>query len=96
MNIPPAIGAILGSIFGGPLNDWCILQVAKRRGGIYEPETRLWSFMLPGVCMPIGLFMFGLTIAKVRFFESIQPPAQVNNPEPCFPFFSFSQGANDG
>ncbi|RVX75429.1 hypothetical protein B0A52_00782 [Exophiala mesophila] len=64
MNIPPAIGAILGSIFGGPLNDFFIVQVAKRRKGIYEPETRLWLFLVPGVCMPIGLFMFGLTISQ--------------------------------
>lgn len=65
MNIPPAIGAIIGSVFGGPLNDWFIVQVAKRRGGIYEPETRLWLFLIPGFCMPIGLFMYGLTISKV-------------------------------
>ncbi|KIW10970.1 hypothetical protein PV08_10269 [Exophiala spinifera] len=56
MNLPPAIGAILGSVFGGPINDWFIVQVAKRRGGIYEPETRLWLFLIPGFCMPLGLF----------------------------------------
>lgn len=65
MNLPPAIGAILGSLFGGPLNDYFILWVAKRRGGIYEPETRLWLFLIPAACMPIGLFMYGLTISKV-------------------------------
>lgn len=64
-NLPPAIGAILGSIFGGPLNDYFILQVAKRRGGIYEPESRLFLFLLPGLCMTIGTLLFGLTIAQV-------------------------------
>ncbi|KAK4944136.1 hypothetical protein LTR10_016469 [Elasticomyces elasticus] len=64
LNIAPAVGAILGSMFGGPLNDYFILQVAKRRGGIYEPETRLWLFLIPGFCMPLGLFLYGLTIAK--------------------------------
>ncbi|ETI25008.1 hypothetical protein G647_04378 [Cladophialophora carrionii CBS 160.54] len=64
MNLPPAIGAILGSLFGGPLNDYFIVQVAKRRGGIYEPETRLWLFLIPGACMPVGLFMYGLTISR--------------------------------
>lgn len=68
MNIPPAVGAILGSIFGGPLNDYFIILAAKRRKGIYEPETRLWLFMIPGICMPIGLFLYGLTIAKVSYF----------------------------
>lgn len=78
MNLPPAIGAILGSIFGGPLNDYFILQIAKRRGGIYEPETRLWLFLIPGACMPIGLFMYGLTISQVR-----KPHSHVTFPGKC-------------
>jgi len=65
MNLPPAIGAILGSLFGGPLVDYFILFVAKRRGGIYEPETRLWLFLVPGLAMVVGALMYGLTIAKV-------------------------------
>ena len=64
-NLPPAIGAVLGSMFGGPLNDFFILQVAKRRRGVYEPESRLYLFMFPGLCMTIGTLLFGLTIAKV-------------------------------
>ncbi|KAF4335864.1 HOL1 substrate-H+ antiporter [Fusarium beomiforme] len=64
MNIPPFIGAILGAVFGGPLVDWSIVQIAKRRGGIYEPETRLWGFLVPGLSMTIGCLMYGLTIAK--------------------------------
>ncbi|KAH7152662.1 major facilitator superfamily domain-containing protein [Dactylonectria macrodidyma] len=64
MNLPPAIGALLGSIFGGPLVDFTIVQIAKRRGGIYEPETRLWLFLVPGLSMTIGCLMYGLTIAK--------------------------------
>lgn len=65
MNLPPAIGALLGVLFGGPLIDYLIVQVAKRRGGIYEPETRLWLFLVPGLSMTIGCLMYGLTIAKV-------------------------------
>ncbi|KAJ4315296.1 hypothetical protein N0V84_008452 [Fusarium piperis] len=64
MNLPPFIGAILGSLFGGPLVDYMIVQIAKRRGGIYEPETRLWLFLVPGMSMVIGCLMYGLTIAK--------------------------------
>ncbi|KAH6995224.1 major facilitator superfamily domain-containing protein [Ilyonectria destructans] len=64
MNIPPAIGSLLGSLFGGPLVDYLIVQIAKRRGGIYEPETRLWLFLIPGLSMTIGCLMYGLTIAK--------------------------------
>ncbi|KAL9571897.1 hypothetical protein ACKAV7_003886 [Fusarium commune] len=64
MNLPPFIGAILGAIFGGPLVDYFIVQVAKRRGGIYEPETRLWLFLIPGLSMTVGSLMYGLTISK--------------------------------
>ncbi|KAF4336859.1 HOL1 substrate-H+ antiporter [Fusarium beomiforme] len=65
MNIPPFVGAILGALFGGPLVDYLIVVIAKRRhGGIYEPETRLWLFLFPGLCMTIGGLMYGLTIAK--------------------------------
>jgi MFS family permease len=65
MSLPPAIGAILGSLFGGPLVDVLSVQVAKRRSGIHEPETRLWLFMVPGCGMIVGVLMYGLTIAKV-------------------------------
>ena len=66
LNIAPAIGAILGSLYGGPLNDWAVVRLAKRNGGIYEPEMRLYLFFLPGICMPIGIFWYGFTTAKVR------------------------------
>ena len=71
MNIPPAIGAILGSLFGVPLSDYMILAIAKRRGGIFEPEYRLWTFMVPGLSMVIGVLMYGLTVAEVRTFSAL-------------------------
>jgi len=64
MNIPPAIGAILGSLFGGPFSDYLIMVIARRRRGIYEPEYRLWTFAFPGACMVAGVLLYGLTIAK--------------------------------
>lgn len=69
MSLPPAIGAILGSLLGGPLVDFFVVQVAKRRGGIHEPETRIWLFMIPGCGMIVGVLMYGLTIAKVCFLK---------------------------
>jgi hypothetical protein len=65
MNISPAIGAVLGSIFGGALIDRMILVFAKRNNGIYEPEMRLWFVLLPASMMSIGIFVYGLTIAQV-------------------------------
>lgn len=63
MNISPAIGAILGTIWGGPCVDWTILKLAQRNDGIYEPEMRLALFILPAVLMPIGVFVYGLCTA---------------------------------
>ncbi|KPI45398.1 putative MFS-type transporter [Cyphellophora attinorum] len=64
MNIAPGIGAILGSIFGGPFSDYLIIRIARRRGGIYEPEYRLYPFLLPGACMVAGVLTYGLTVAQ--------------------------------
>jgi hypothetical protein len=64
ISIAPTIGSILGSLFGGPLVDWFLLALAKRNGGIYEPEMRLYLFIVPGLLMPAGLMMYGLTIAQ--------------------------------
>ena len=64
MNIPTLIGCILGSIFGGPFSDFEIRRLAKRNGGIYEPEMRLYLAIPALLIMPAGYFMFGLTLAK--------------------------------
>lgn len=71
MSLPPAIGAVLGALVGGPLVDVLSIQVAKRRGGIHEPETRLWLFLIPGFGMVIGVCLYGLTIAKVSRFRTL-------------------------
>lgn len=64
-NVPAAIGSILGTIVGGPLVDWYIVQRSKRNKGIYEPEYRLHLFVVPAAGMVTGIFLYGLTIARV-------------------------------
>jgi MFS family permease len=66
-NLPPFIGAILGSLFGGPLSDWYIMRLAKRDGGVFEPETRLHLALPAVVACPVGILVFGLGLAKVCF-----------------------------
>ncbi|EPE34391.1 MFS general substrate transporter [Glarea lozoyensis ATCC 20868] len=64
-NLPPFIGAILGSLFGGPLSDWYIMRLAKRNGGVYEPEMRLHLALPAVVACPVGILVFGLGLAKI-------------------------------
>ena len=47
LNIPPTIGNILGTFWGGPLVDWYIVKLSQKNGGIYEPEMCLALFPLP-------------------------------------------------
>ncbi len=63
--IAPAIGGILGCIAGGIATDWLIMKLAARRDGVYEPEMRFYLFGFPALALPAGLFLYGLTIAKV-------------------------------
>ncbi|PVH81663.1 sugar transporter [Cadophora sp. DSE1049] len=60
MSIPALIGAIIGSIYGGPLSDWLILVISKRNNGVYEPEFRLYLCLLPALLGPAGLLLYGI------------------------------------
>lgn len=68
INIAPFIGAIVGSAYGGPLNDLYVVFMARRREGIYHPETRLHMLVMPMLLTPLGLFLYGISISKVRPF----------------------------
>lgn len=60
MNIPTLIGALIGCIYGGALSDRFAIWMAKRNGGVKEPEHRLWFMFLIAVCSPLGMFLFGI------------------------------------
>jgi MFS family permease len=66
MNIPPAIGSLLGAVIGGIAVDKLSMKIARARGGVHEPESRLWLSLFATCASIAGLLMFGLTIAKVR------------------------------
>lgn len=64
MNLAPFIGNTLGSLISGPLSDWVILRLAKRKDGIYEPEMRLWVFV-PFIPFQVaGAFWFGYALQQ--------------------------------
>jgi MFS family permease len=60
MGLPPFIGTTLGALVCGPLSDWIALYLAKRNGGVFEPEMRLWLALAFTPLVPAGLFMFGI------------------------------------
>ena len=60
MNIPCLIGAVIGCVYGGWFSDQFVRWTAKRNGGVFEAEQRLW-LLLPTACIfPVGLWIFGI------------------------------------
>ncbi|KAH8703777.1 major facilitator superfamily domain-containing protein [Talaromyces proteolyticus] len=64
MNLPLFIGVTIGSLLVGPLSDRWIVLCARRNGGIYEPESRLW-LILPWIPILLaGALTFGFGIEQ--------------------------------
>ena len=57
INIPGTIGVVAGSFCGGALTDRFAEWMARRNNGIYEPETRLITLVIPFFIIPFGLLM---------------------------------------
>ncbi|KAK7427804.1 hypothetical protein QQZ08_005742 [Neonectria magnoliae] len=85
MTLGPFVGNVLGSIYGGPFSDWLIVRLARRNGGMYEPEMRLHPLILPLISMSGGIIMFGVTAD--RGMHWIYPSIGGA-------FFAFGLGAN--
>ncbi|KAL4949789.1 major facilitator superfamily domain-containing protein [Aspergillus filifer] len=64
MHLPRMIGVSIGAAITEPLSDWWIVFLARRRGGIYEPETRLWCVLPFLLFIPAGALMFGIGLAE--------------------------------
>ncbi|CZT42581.1 related to HOL1, putative substrate-H+ antiporter [Rhynchosporium secalis] len=60
INFAAFIGGTLGMLWGGKVSDKCLLYLARRNGGIAEPEMRLWTMLLPCIMNSGGLLMYGL------------------------------------
>lgn len=69
MTLGPFVGNLFGSIYGGPFSDWVIVKLARRNGGIFEPEMRLYPLALPVVMMVGGIIMFGTTADRVTIYQ---------------------------
>lgn len=65
MAVGPFVGNVFGSLYGGPLSDWSIRWLARRNGGVFEPEMRLYILMPPTLIMSAGLIVFGWMAGEV-------------------------------
>ena len=61
--VSPLIGVLLGSLWSGYIGDIIVLRIARRNGGILEPEHRLWLFGLSVVLIPFSLILWGVGAA---------------------------------
>ncbi|KAF7555400.1 hypothetical protein G7Z17_g2250 [Cylindrodendrum hubeiense] len=61
--LAPFIGSVIGTFFGGMLNDRLSIWCAKRNGGIFESEMRLYPAMPSIILILTGTLMFGMGLS---------------------------------
>ncbi|CAK7203593.1 hypothetical protein SEUCBS139899_006330 [Sporothrix eucalyptigena] len=61
--IAELLGTYLSGFVAGRLADRLTIYLAKRNGGVMEPEFRLWMFALLALLAPFGLFLYGIGYA---------------------------------
>ncbi|KUI65204.1 hypothetical protein VM1G_00597 [Cytospora mali] len=57
------IGVTVASLFTGVFSDWFVIRLARRNGGIFEPEQRLWLFAASAIILPAGSILWGVGAA---------------------------------
>ncbi|KAK6002560.1 hypothetical protein QM012_001310 [Aureobasidium pullulans] len=54
------VGMVLGSLWVTLAGPWLVIRLARRRGGISEPEDILWLFLASAVVVPFALILWGV------------------------------------
>ncbi|GAO15634.1 uncharacterized protein UV8b_04815 [Ustilaginoidea virens] len=63
------IGVIIGSVYSGIVSDWVVIRLARRNGGVFEPEQRLWLFSGMTIAAPFSLILWGVGAAhEIHWF----------------------------
>ena len=61
--VAAVIGVAFGSYFSGQLSDSVAIYMARRNNGVFEPEHRLWVFLIALILHPFGCLLFGVGAA---------------------------------
>lgn len=63
------IGVSIASLITGILSDWFVIRLARRNGGVFEPEQRLWLYAAATIILPAGMILWGVGAAhSVHWF----------------------------
>ncbi|OAA60012.1 Major facilitator superfamily transporter [Cordyceps fumosorosea ARSEF 2679] len=65
LDLGPLLGHFLGTLVVPPLSDYWVIARARRSGGMYEPEMRLWFALFGGAFVAAGILMFGIGIGDM-------------------------------
>ncbi|ROV87199.1 hypothetical protein VSDG_09924 [Cytospora chrysosperma] len=57
------VGVTAASLFTGLFSDWFVIRLARRNGGVFEPEQRLWLFAAITIILPAGSILWGVGAA---------------------------------
>lgn len=82
MNLGPFVGNLLGSFYSGLLSDRSVRWLARRNGGYYEPEMRLYLLPPPALFMAGGIIMFWHDRRPREYNLSPHPPPPTPPPKP--------------
>lgn len=71
-NLGQLVGIIAGMTYGGKFVDWLTIRLAKKNGGIMEPEFRLFSMIFPTIINAAGILTYCLGPAyNAHWFVSV-------------------------
>ncbi|CAI7642703.1 unnamed protein product [Penicillium manginii] len=63
-NLGGFIGVIFAALVTIFLSDWLVIKQARRNGGIFEPEMRLWLLFPAIICVAAGSLLYGIGLSK--------------------------------
>lgn len=70
--LSPLLAVLLSTVYTDYLGDKFLLHMARRNGGIHEPEHRLWLFLPTLILLPFGLILWGVGAAhSIHWFGCV-------------------------